>query len=132
VSRSFDVQNVVDFLINNPYNIVQLSDKTTTEYTAAFISTSDFDATTIDPATVLLGDGSDSPADVTVEKTSTGTYKYSITDVNADGKKDILFYFLRAPVQASGITTATTQMILRGQTKSGTKVKGADKVSVYP
>jgi hypothetical protein len=122
----------MDFLINNAYNIVQLSDKTTTQYNAAFLTTASFDATTVDPATVLLGDGNDNPADATVVRNADGTLKYSITDVNMDGKKDILLYFSRAPVQASGITTTTTQVVMRGQTKDGKRIKASDKIAVYP
>jgi hypothetical protein len=134
LTKNFDVLNVVDFLINNPFNIVQLSDTKTTEYTAAFITTSDFDASTIDPATVLLGDGIDSPTapDAKVERNADGTLKFSIVDVNVDGKKDLLLYFTRQSVNSSGLTTAMTQIVLRGQTKSGRAVRGTDKVSVSP
>jgi hypothetical protein len=53
-------------------------------------------------------------------------------DVNSDGKKDLLLYFPRAAVNASGIKTTTTQMILRGKTKNGVTLMGSDKVTVSP
>jgi hypothetical protein len=130
VSRSFDVTNAVDFLISNPFNMISLSDTKTTEYTAAFLTTANFNAATVVPSSVTLGDGTD--PDAPVNTNADGTLRFSIVDVNMDGKPDLLVYFKRSLVNASGITTATTQMVLRGQTTDGRRLKGTDKVSVSP
>lgn len=84
----------------------------------AILSTSSFDATTVDPATVTFGPGAASP--------TTGGH---IEDVNLDGVLDIVFQF---NVQDTGITPGLTGANLWGQTYGGVTINGYDSIRTVP
>ncbi len=88
-----------------------------------------FDATTIDPATVTLGDGSDPDARVAGNKH--GKLMVSWPDLDEDGLQDALFHFnTQDLVEEAGLTVATTELVLRGMTTGGVEFSGSDAVAV--
>ena len=87
-----------------------------------------FDATTIDPSTVTLGDGTDPDAPVASNKH--GKYQVSWPDLNEDGLADALFHFETQALIGAGLTAETTELVLRGETTDGVAFTGSDAVNV--
>ncbi len=88
----------------------------------AILSTADFDAGQVDPATVTLAG-----ARVNVKKK--GTPHASLEDVNGDGLRDLVLHIPTSDLQlASGATRA----ILEGMTFDGKFVRGVDAVRIVP
>ncbi len=87
-----------------------------------------FDATTIDPATVTLGDGADPDAPVSANKH--GKYRVSFPDLDEDGLADALFHFETQALIAAGLNAETTELVLRGMTTDGVEFSGTDAVNV--
>jgi len=87
-----------------------------------------FDATTIDPTTVTLGDGSDPDAPVAGNRH--GKLMVAWPDLNEDGLKDALFHFNTQDLVAAGLTEETTELVLHGMTTEGVEFSGADEVAV--
>ena len=81
----------------------------------AVYSTTDFDATTIDPSTVAFG-----PNGAT-ESHGTG----HIEDVNGDGLDDLVLHF---NTQETGIVNGDTEATLTGETFDGTAIEGSDVI----
>ena len=80
----------------------------------AVLSTPEFDATTIDPSTVVLGDemGAD---DTPVALQNNGRYHAKLEDVNADGLTDMVLMFDVLALAANGdLTALSTTVVLRG------------------
>ena len=75
------------------------------------LSTTDFDATTVNPTTVRFG------------KTGTeaSPVHWAIEDVNGDGKPDLVLQFL---TQTAGIQPGDNQVILMGRIVDGTPFRG--------
>jgi PKD repeat protein len=103
----------------------------------AILSTANFDATSVDPATITLGN--ESGVDTPVARSSTGTLVVNAPfDMNGDGRPDLVVHFYVADLQANGdlsMTVGTTQtMILRGKTKSpdSRSVRGTDQIAITP
>jgi hypothetical protein len=82
----------------------------------AVLSTSTFDATTVNPSTVTFGPGAASP--------TTGGH---IEDVNLDGLLDIVFHF---KVGSCGFYSGLTGANLWGQTYGGTVINGYDSLKI--
>ena len=96
---------------------------------AAVLSVVDgFDATTIDPATVTLGIGSDPGARVAGNKH--GKLMVSWPDLDEDGLQDALFHFNTHDLLEAGLTEETTEFVLRGTTTGGVEFSGIDAVAV--
>ncbi len=89
---------------------------------------SEFDATTIDPTTVTLGDGAD--PDAHVAGNPRGKLMVSWPDLNEDGLKDALFHFNTQDLVAAGLTAETTELVLHGRTTDGVEFMGTDAVAV--
>jgi hypothetical protein len=87
-----------------------------------------FDATTIDPATVTLGDGSDPDAAVAGNKH--GKLMVSWPDLDGDGLQDALFHFNTQDLVFAGLTAVTTELVLHGMTTGGVEFSGSDAVAV--
>lgn len=87
-----------------------------------------FDATTIDPETVTLGDGSDPDASVAGNKH--GKLMVSWPDLDEDGLHDALFHFNTQDLMEAGLTLATTELVLLGMTTGGVEFSGSDAVAV--
>ena len=88
----------------------------------------EFDATTIDPRTVTLGDEVDPDAHVAGNRH--GKLMVSWPDLNEDGLNDVLFHFNTQDLVAAGLTAETTELVLRGLTTDGTEFMGTDAVAV--
>ena len=81
----------------------------------AILSTSSFDATTVDPATARFG----------MLGTEASSTQNSLEDVNGDGKLDMVLHF---PTQQTGISCGTTTVTLTGQTTSGQPISGTAQI----
>jgi hypothetical protein len=95
----------------------------------AVFSTEEFDATTIDPSTVTLGDGSDPEA--LVASNPHGKLMVSWPDLDEDGLDDALFHFNTQDLVAAGLTLETTELVIHGTTTGGMEFSGVDAVSVH-
>lgn len=98
----------------------------------AVLSSATFDATTLNPATVVLGNGSGT--DTPVAKRKNGRYYTSVEDVNGDGRADLVLQFEIPALVANGdITLASTSLTLRGILANGcSNVSGTDAIKVVP
>jgi uncharacterized delta-60 repeat protein len=81
----------------------------------AILTTSAFDATSVDPATVCF------VRDCT-EKHGTG----HLEDVNGDGRPDLLLHY---ETQETGIAAGDTQACLTGKTYAGVAIHGCDRMT---
>jgi VCBS repeat-containing protein len=104
-----------------------------TEIVFAVLSTATFDATLVDPATTTLGD--DKGTDTPLAKNADGSFKFLLTDVNGDGRRDFYAYVNKAAMKANGdLTLTTTSMTVLGRLKAPRTelFRGKDKVTVVP
>jgi hypothetical protein len=95
----------------------------------AVLSTEEFDATTIDPATVTLGDGADPEAPVASNPHE--KFMMSWPDLDEDGLADALFHFNTEDLVTAGLTLETTELVIHGMTHEGVEFSGMDAVSVH-
>jgi murein DD-endopeptidase MepM/ murein hydrolase activator NlpD len=98
----------------------------------AILSSADFDATTIDPATLRLGDGAD--PDTPVATRPNGTYQVHAEDANEDGVLDLVVHVRVNELVANGdLTPTTTSLVVRGFLTNGcTNFSGEDAVTIVP
>lgn len=97
----------------------------------AILSSPTVDATTLDPATLQLGDGTD--PDTPVAMRGNG-YQTAIEDVDGDGLLDRIAMF-RIPdlVAGNDLDENTTSLVLRGFQEDGcVNVRGEDDVTIRP
>jgi len=87
----------------------------------AILSTSSFDATTVDPSTVCFGDDDHAAQRDCTEAHGTG----HIEDLNGDGRSDLLLHY---ETGQTGIDRRDTQACLTGMTVSGLTIEGCDSV----
>ena len=119
----------VDIKPGNAQNPV--NPKSQGELRVAILTTPDFNAADVDPATITLGDevGSDTP----VRVKPNGTLQTALRDVDGDRDLDrVLFFSTRALAANGDLTRLTTELLLRGQTTAGTSIRGVDAVRVVP
>lgn len=83
----------------------------------AVLSTVDFDATTIDPATVRFGPNGANPISAAGR----------VEDVDGDGLPDLLFHF---PTSDTGLACGDTEAALEGETVDGRAVGGMAVVRI--
>jgi hypothetical protein len=81
----------------------------------AILSTIDFEATAVDPDTVLFADAS--------------PVKWMMEDINQDGDMDLLLHFR---TQELNLTQDSAEATLTGETTDGTHITGTDKVNIVP
>ncbi|MBW3552515.1 MAG: hypothetical protein KY466_03340 [Gemmatimonadetes bacterium] len=91
----------------------------------AVLSAGSFDATRLDPASIFLGENGTGGVPVSVRKN--GSYMASFEDVNGDGVADLMLHFDRTAL-ISGLTPASTQLVLHGTMDSGIEVEGVDAI----
>ncbi len=89
----------------------------------AILSTSNFDATTVNPATVSLAG-----ADVGLRGKS-NKYMASIEDINEDGLDDLIVHI---ETELLELTEGTTKATLEGYTLDGVPIIGMDSVNIVP
>ena len=89
----------------------------------AILTTTNFDATTVDPATVCFGD-----AETPAQRDCTEIHGAGhIKDVDGDSDLDLVFHY---DAQQTGIDLGDTQACLTGQTFGATSIEGCDSVKV--
>ncbi|HEX6746119.1 MAG TPA: hypothetical protein VF092_02310 [Longimicrobium sp.] len=129
------VRNVVPVRIDikpgSDPNSIKLNAVGDARIAVAVLSDASFDATKVVPSTVTLGD--ESGADTPVDTRNNGTLFASVSDVNGDGRPDLVLHFSRLALLANGdLTPATTFLVLRGSLGDGTYIRGTDAVRVIP
>jgi hypothetical protein len=82
---------------------------------AAILTTEAFDATTVDPVTVLFA--------------GAAPLRWTTEDVDGDGDLDLLFHFA---TQELALTVESTEATLTGQTFGGQPIEGVDSVNIVP
>ncbi len=97
----------------------------------AILTTDDFDAADVDPATVTLGN--DDGNDTFVATRKKGSLKASLEDVDDDGDLDLILHFdTQALVGNGDLDANTTELILNGETTGGQAIQGSDSVNIVP
>jgi thermitase len=109
-----------------------LNPKSNGKLAVVVLSTPTFDAGTIDPTTVTLGDGVGSEARVVVK--NNGTLHMSIEDENGDGRPDLVLHFDRGELAANGdVRSGVNHLLLRATLNDGcTQMEGVQIVRVVP
>jgi len=97
----------------------------------AILSSSDFDASAVDPTTLRLGD--DMPNTPVAERPN-GTLMVAVEDVNEDGLPDLVVHFRVQDLVANGdLTLTTTSLTLQGFLEDDcTNFLGEDEVRIVP
>lgn len=94
-------------------------------------TTDAFDAASLDPASITLGDGTGAETPVATRRN--GSLMTSLEDVDGDGDLDRVVHVSVPALVASGdLTAATTALVLSAATTGGTPVRGADAVRMVP
>jgi flagellar motor protein MotB len=83
----------------------------------AILTTADFDAATVDPATVAFGPDGAAPV------------HYALEDVDGDGDIDMILHF---KTQDTGISPGDTEATLTAETEGGTIISCSDSVRTVP
>ena len=91
----------------------------------AVFSTADFDAATIVPTSVVLGDPTLVPA-------ALPALSSTVTDVNGDGLLDAVFDFgpARKFAEAGALDASSVEVLLTGLTSDGTSIHGTDAITI--
>ncbi len=105
-SVRIDIRPLFRDNIVNPKGIVPIG--------VAILSESDFDARSVDAETVGFG-----------PRGASALFDPLVLDVNRDGRKDVVLYFLP---RATGILCGDTEASLVGFTLDGTKISGSDGI----
>lgn len=110
----------------NPVNL-----KSRGRLPVAILTTGDFDAAVVDPATVTLGD--DDGNDTGVAARPNGSWAAGLEDVDGDGDLDLMLHFdTRALVGNGDLHAGTTVLVVNGETWDGTPIHGSDTVRLIP
>ena len=90
----------------------------------AILTTQDFDALTVNDATVTFGDA---------ELSGTATpVRSRARDVDRDGDKDLLLFFsLCELITNDALNPSSTEMVLKGKTSDGIFITGSDSVVIF-
>ena len=81
----------------------------------AVLTTDDFDASTVDPVTLLFDDAF--------------PLRWATEDVDSDGDKDLLLLF---KTQELDLDEGSTEATLAGETFAGVPIQGSDTVNIVP
>jgi hypothetical protein len=99
---------------------VQINLKSGGATPVAILSTPNFDATQVDPATISL-------AGAPVRLLGGGSYSCSAQDVNGDGLPDLVCQVVTSQLQLS---PTSTQAVLTGMNSSGAYIQGTEAILV--
>lgn len=94
----------------------------------AILTTGDFDAGDVDPATVTLGDLQDTETPVATKPN--GTLFAALEDVDGDADLDLVLHFeVPALVGNSDLGASSERLVLTGETTAGEPIRGSDSVN---
>ncbi|WP_445475391.1 DUF7507 domain-containing protein [Methanococcoides methylutens] len=111
VSHYFGVQSVdIDIKPGSFPNSINL--KSNGVIPVAILSTDSFDASTVDPASVMFA--------------GAAPLRWATEDVDKDGDLDLVFHF---KVKDTGLAPGDTEAILTGETFDGISIEGTDSVN---
>ena len=97
----------------------------------AILSSPTFDALTIDPGTVTLGDGVGAETPVALRNGRDGRPRAKHKDVDKDGLMDLVLRFEKAEMVANGdLTPASVELVLQARDFGGTRFLGSDAISI--
>lgn len=98
---------------------------------AAILGTEDLDVSRVAPSSITLGD--ENGADAPVSRRANGTWIVVRTDVNGDGRADLLLQFsVRDLVEGGDLTDTTMRLFLNGRLDDGWPIRGSDRIAVVP
>lgn len=110
----------------NPVNLASFA-----KLPVALLTTNSFDATTVNPATLTLGDGDGN--DTPLATRGQGVLMANAEDVDLDGDLDLILHFNTKDLGANDdLTETSTVLVLKGLTHDGTPIRGTDAVNVVP
>ena len=110
---AFGVGVEIDIKPGSDPNSINLNSKGVVP--VAVLTTDDFDASTVDPDTVVFAGAT--------------PVRWTLEDVDGDGDLDMLFHF---KVQELDLTWASTEATLTGNTLGGQPISGTDTVRIVP
>ena len=94
----------------------------------AVLTSLEFDAASVNPNTVTLGNGDGSDTPVAKKK---GNLMANLEDVDDDGDLDLVLHFeTQALVENGDLCSFTTDLILTGKTHQGDDMQGSDNVRI--
>lgn len=117
-TKDLAINVIIDIKPGSFPNTINLGSHGTVPVT--IFSTTSFDATTIDPATITL-------ASAPVKLKGKGTPMASFDDINQDGILDLVVH---VSTEALQLNNSDTQAIVEGQTFSGDTIRGTDSVRI--
>ena len=95
----------------------------------AIMSDASFDATTVSPTSIRLGDESGSDTPIMLKKS--GQPHYWLQDIDLDGDVDFLMYFNIPSLVGNGdVTCGQTEIVINGTTNAGAAIRGVDDITV--
>jgi energy-converting hydrogenase Eha subunit A len=111
---------VIDIKPGDSSNVINL--RSGGVVAVAILSSEEFDATTVDPATVTF-------AGAAVAQRGFGKPMVSVAHADSDGRLDLLLHFR---IRELELEPADTEAVLRGTTFSGQRIRGQDSVRLVP
>jgi len=113
----------IDVMPGDTSNTIKIPASIGYDFTpVAILSTADFNALTVNPATVVF-------AGATVARRQNGLLVGVARDVNLDGLPDLVLYFWTRALQ---VTVDSVEATLTGTTFDGMLVTGTDSVQILP
>ncbi len=120
---------VIDVVPGNSSNVISIKTGGKT-LTVALLATPTYDARLVTPASAVITNGFGSGTGL---RGTTVGRDYDRTDVNGDGRVDLVLYFYKSDMVASGdLTTATTKLVLLADDTSARQTRGENTVTVKP
>ena len=116
----------IDIKPGQAANTINLNSRAT--ILVAILSSAEFDALTVDPASLTLAPAG-GQAGARVVTTGRGTPLTVLRDVDRDGRLDLVVHFRIEELQ---LTPSDTEAVLRGATFSGQRIRGVDSIRVVP
>lgn len=97
----------------------------------AILGSASFDVSDVDLASVRIGN--EVPSETPINLKNNGSFHAAYEDVNGDGFTDLVMHFSRDAIKAAGdLTSATTELVVTGQTTGGLLFRGTDSVRPVP